>query len=87
LGHARRAGINWEQPEMQHFTRALFLLARQCGAAGLAAEARQLFQLSRQAAGETRGAQMDYRIYELFAKTAGWTRAGRISCWMDQWRR
>ena len=87
LGHAQRAGIRSEQPEMQHFARALFLLARQCGATGLAAEARQLFLLSRQAAGEKRGAQMDYRIYELFAKTAGWTRAGSISCWVDQWRR
>ena len=39
---------------MQHFARELFLLARQCGAAGLAEEARTLFDLSRQASGPDR---------------------------------
>ena len=34
LEHATRAGIAAEVPEMQHFARELFLLARQCGAAG-----------------------------------------------------
>ena len=33
-----------ETSEMQHFARELFLLARQCGAAGLAEEARALFR-------------------------------------------
>ena len=33
--HARKAGIDETVPEMQHFARELFLLARQCGAAGL----------------------------------------------------
>ena len=36
---------------MQHFARELFLLARQCGAAGLGEEARMLFELARQASG------------------------------------
>ena len=37
--------------EMQHFARELFLLARQCGAAGLTEEAQALFELARQASG------------------------------------
>src|SRR5688500_1594979 len=35
LGHAERAGIGPQQEEMRHFARELFLLSRQCGAAGL----------------------------------------------------
>src|SRR5262245_11137917 len=35
LSHARRAGIDESFTEMQHFARELFLLSRQCGAAGL----------------------------------------------------
>jgi L-erythro-3,5-diaminohexanoate dehydrogenase len=42
LGHAQRAGIGPEAAEMQSFARGLFLLARQCGAAGLAADVTML---------------------------------------------
>ena len=51
LEHALAARISHETSEMRHFARELFLLARQCGAAGLAEEARTLFDLSRQASG------------------------------------
>ena len=44
LEHALAARISDDAPEMQHFARELFLLARQCGAAGLAEEARTLFR-------------------------------------------
>src|SRR5262249_38009186 len=46
LEHALAAGITHKMSEMQHFSRELFLLARQCGAAGLAQEARTLFELA-----------------------------------------
>src|SRR5262249_42176165 len=49
LEHALAAGLSHKTSEMQHFARELFLLARQCGAAGLAGEARTLFGLARQA--------------------------------------
>src|SRR5262245_21040250 len=49
LEHAYVARISDGTPEMQHFARELFLLARQCGAVGLADEARMLFELARQA--------------------------------------
>jgi glycosyltransferase involved in cell wall biosynthesis len=87
LMHAQAAGITADQPEMQHFARELFLLARQCGAAGLAAEARELFQLARAASGPERGGGLDFRLYRLVAGMVGWTRAGRLACAMDQWRR
>jgi glycosyltransferase involved in cell wall biosynthesis len=84
--HARRAGIGPENPHMRHFARALFLLARQCGAAGLAAEARTLFDLSREASGPQRGRGWDYRAYRAGAALLGWCAAGRLACWADGWR-
>lgn len=85
LGHAIRAGLQ-DTPEMQHFARALFLLARQCGAAGLGAESRRLFELSRQAAGEGRSKGPDYRLYKIAASIFGWTTMGRLSAWLDKAR-
>lgn len=85
FGHAVRAGLQGT-PEMQHFARALFLLSRQCGAAGLTAESRQLFDLSRQAAGEARGKGLDYGLYKITASILGWTAMGRLSSWLDKAR-
>src|SRR6266446_6729372 len=42
FAHAQCAGIKETEPEMQRFARELFLLARQCGAAGLATESKEL---------------------------------------------
>jgi len=86
LGHARRAGLQGT-PEMQHFARALFLLSRQCGAAGLAAESRRLFDLSRRAAGEARGKGLDYSLYKIAASILGWSTMGQLSVWLDRARR
>jgi hypothetical protein len=84
-GHALRAGLQGT-PEMQHFARALFLLSRQCGAAGLGAESRRLFELSRQAAGEPRSRGMDYGLYKMVASVLGWQAMGRLSVWLDRLR-
>ena len=59
---------------MQHFARELFLLARQCGAAGLAEEARILFELARQASGTA--AQPRHRLSSLWRRSS----AGRMAC-------
>jgi glycosyltransferase involved in cell wall biosynthesis len=79
--HARRAGIGNDTPEMKHYARELFLLARQCGAAGLADESRRLMALA-QSASDAR----DMRVYELLARIIGWTRAGRASLLIDRLR-
>jgi len=84
-GHARRAGIGPEAPEMQHFSRELFLLARQCGAAGLAAESRKLFDLARDASGNERG-RLQFRLYRALAGVVGWTRLGKLSRMADRLR-
>jgi glycosyltransferase involved in cell wall biosynthesis len=82
--HARRAGITTDTPEMQHFARELFLLARQCGAAGLRDASRALFALARDAS--QRPASLQFRAYELLALLLGWTAAGRLACMSDRLR-
>lgn len=84
--HARRAGLGPQDSHMQNFARKLFLLARQCGAAGLSAEARRLFELAQEASGPERSRRMDFRLYRLAAGCVGWSSAGRLACWMDRWR-
>lgn len=87
LGHAQKAGITENYPEMQHFARELFLLSRQCGAAGLAKESEGLFHLAKIASGKTRSKGWDFRIYESFALVLGWTFMGRIACYSDRLRK
>lgn len=87
LGHAETAGIGVDTPEMRHFARELFLLCRQCGAAGLGREARCLFDLSRQAAGDKRSRGLDYRGYFTVAALLGWSLAGKMTCMFDRFRK
>jgi hypothetical protein len=79
--HAERAGVARETPELQHLARGLFLLARQCGAAGLTAQSRALTRRS----AELTGAK-DARIYALVAPIIGWRTAGGFSEWFDRTR-
>lgn len=87
LGHARRAGIGEDAPEMQHFARELFLLSRQCGAAGLTLESKELFELARDASGEARARGLDFGLYAFLANVVGWSRAGKLACFSDRYRR
>ena len=82
--HATRTGIGPDVPEMQHFARELFLLARQCGAVGLEAESRQLFGLARGASGQSRAKGIDFQLYRAAARILGWSLAGRIACSADR---
>ncbi len=84
--HARRAGLGPDEPHMKRFARELFLLGRQCGAAGLATESRELYELARAASGPERSRQLDFRLYRAAAACLGWQAAGRLACWADSWR-
>lgn len=86
LGHGRAAGISPLAPEMQHFVRELFLLSRQCGAAGLAKESERLFYLAREASGAAKDSELDFRLYGAIAKVFGWTLVGSIACCFDRIR-
>ena len=87
LQHAFRHGIRREEPEMRHFARELFLLARQCGAAELTKEFMELFKLAREASTPESADGWDFRLYAAAAHVAGWTAIGRLSCdWLDRFR-
>jgi glycosyltransferase involved in cell wall biosynthesis len=86
FGHARKAGIREDSAEMRRYARELFLISRQCGAAGLPQESRRLFELARQASGPVRGNGMDFRFYRILAGMFGWTAAGNIACFRDRFR-
>ena len=85
LGHARQFGISEDAPEMRHFARELFLLARQCGAAGLTKESSQLFTLARSASG-SEGGRVQFRLYSLVARLVGWKAMGQVSAMVDKLR-
>jgi glycosyltransferase involved in cell wall biosynthesis len=87
LSHAWKAGLRDESTEVQHFARELFLLSRQCGAAGLVEESRELFSLAREASGKARGNSWDFRVYGLLAGIAGWSRMGKMACYSDSLRK
>ena len=78
---ARRANIAYDAPEMQHFARELFLLARQCGAAGLVEDAQRLFAIAREPDDRTQ-----LRVYGAIANVIGWRAAGRLSQMIDRVR-
>lgn len=82
--HARRAGIGNDSPEMQHYARELFLLARQCGAAGLPEESHMLFNLAREASQDA--TRLQFRAYAAAARLFGWSLTGRIACLSDRLR-
>jgi glycosyltransferase involved in cell wall biosynthesis len=86
LSHARSAGIDESFPEMRHFARELFLLSRQCGAAGLCQESRDLFGLAKSASGEARAGGMDFRAYEFLAGILNWSILGKMACLTDRFR-
>jgi glycosyltransferase involved in cell wall biosynthesis len=81
FAHARNAGLDSHSSEMRQFARELFHIARQCGAADLVAESKQLVALAREIADAR-----DLRVYELVAGWIGWQRAGRVAAWFDRLR-
>jgi len=84
--HAMKAKIKYNLPEMIHFSKELFLLARQCGAAGLVDESRRLFNLSKELSGPVRGRCMKLRCYYLLGTMFGWGVTGKAACLLDKVR-
>ena len=85
--HAHEAGITSEQPEMKHFSRRCFLLARQCGAVGLQDEAAMLFALARRAATPHAARGGDFLVVGTAARIFGWRVVGRVSRFVDRFRK
>jgi glycosyltransferase involved in cell wall biosynthesis len=87
LAHALQWGVQTEDEEMQHYARELFLLSRQCGAAGLAVESRDLFDYARKASGSIRAKGIDFKLYRIAASILGWSLTGRLACSADRLRK
>lgn len=86
FSHAVNAGVPKACFEMQHFARELFLLSRQCGAAGLVADSKELFDLARRASAVERANGWDFKLYSLLASIVGWAWLGKIACYSDSVR-
>jgi len=84
--HAINAKIDSTCVEMQHFSRALFLLSRQCGASGLVNESKDLFTLAINASEEKRAKGFDFKIYKTLSLILGWKLMGKMSCFLDKFR-
>ena len=80
LESAERAGVPPSAPERQHFAKAAFLLARQCGAAGLARQSRDLADLAARADPVLLAQSARYRAYVALARLLGWRLVGRVAC-------
>jgi glycosyltransferase involved in cell wall biosynthesis len=79
LQYARKAGVDPRGREMRHFSRWVFLNARQCGEEGDADASRACLDLAAEVAG---GAMGDLRLYRAVAMTLGWVTAARLTSWM-----
>lgn len=77
-GHARFYGLTSKHPAMARFARSLFLLARQCGAVGLVAEAEDLCNQSLAISRDAGRSGLDIRAFRALARSIGWTRAARF---------
>lgn len=85
--HALEAGLLNSAPQsVGKFARSLFLLSRQCGAAGLPRESKELLALATTAAAGGRARKIDIKLYEILALCIGWRAAGRFAAWLDQTR-
>jgi len=85
--HALEAGLPYSAPQsVGNFARSLFLLSRQCGAAGLPQESKELLALATTAAAGGRARKIDIKLYEILALCIGWRAAGRFAAWLDQTR-
>jgi hypothetical protein len=72
--------------EVGLFARELFLLARQCGAAGLAQESADLAAIALEAAECDHRVRRQLRVYRGIARVAGWSAVGRWSDRLDRVR-
>jgi glycosyltransferase involved in cell wall biosynthesis len=79
--NAVKAGVSVNTVEMKHFSRWVFLNARQCGAMGDAKAARDCFVLAVKAAGKK---GWDFKIYQLMASGVGWSNLGALTCWLSR---
>lgn len=67
-------------PEIQHYARTLFLIARQAGASGFTAEAEDLLDVVQKIARDNAARAIDVSLYRLSASTIGW----KLTDWLSR---
>jgi len=75
---SERAGVQQDDPALDHFARWCFLETRRCGAAGLIDESIALHRLSCLTAGRNRKLRIQLATYRCFASFFGWQRLGNF---------
>jgi glycosyltransferase involved in cell wall biosynthesis len=83
LQYARKAGVSSGVPEMQHFSKWVFLNARQCGALGDGRAAQSLYAI---ACDTARPRDAKLRVTGALAQCVGWVVTGRLSEARDRMR-
>lgn len=84
--HAQKAGLPDSHPEdVARFARSLFLLARQCGAAGLLPQSGILLSLAVEAGGRGK-ARFQIPAYRWLSRCLGAQRIANLSQRLDHWR-
>jgi glycosyltransferase involved in cell wall biosynthesis len=76
VGHAQRAEVAWNSPEMQRFTGDLFWAAKLAGRYGMPQEAKYLFDLALRICLKPR---WDYRVFGIATSVLGWQTASHMA--------
>jgi glycosyltransferase involved in cell wall biosynthesis len=84
---AQAAGVSSDAPEMQHFSRWVFMASRWCGSIGMQAEAVDLLCLAKQAAGPVRSRGIDFRLFSLLVTLIGWKPVCKLALMSDHLRK
>jgi glycosyltransferase involved in cell wall biosynthesis len=81
---ARAAGVRNDAPELRHFLRSVFWIAREAGSRGMHQEADRLLQLalSLQALNH-----WDLQLFRAVRMVVGWKAASRMARWRELFRR
>jgi len=81
--HAKQAEVSFTSAEVEHYMTSMFLLSRQCGAAGLPEASRQLLTAALEAAalGDFNTRQMT--LYAAGARAIGWRLSGKLAHSLD----
>lgn len=78
------AGVLLDTPEMRHFARSAFLVARRAGAAGLTAESESAFELALSATEPHRRRRLALKLYQLVVGVLGWQITGKLAETFDR---
>jgi glycosyltransferase involved in cell wall biosynthesis len=81
---ALKAGVRNDCPEMLHFSRWAFSLARQTGSVGLIEEAKECFHIAKLAAGPQHSKKIDFKLYRVMVHIMGWKLTGLFFCHLDK---